>query len=285
MPPLLQLLRPRQWVKNFWLLPALLFAERLDDGNAWMRLGLAMIAYILLSGAVYAFNDTYDRESDAKHPKKRLRPVASGKVSPATALSLSAITAILGLGLSAMLSMPFLICAASYLLLQLLYCLWLKHEVILDVFCLAGGFLLRAVAGALAINVTISPWLLVCGSLLALFLGFNKRRAEMYLLKSGSASHRRSLDEYSPELLEAIITLIASATVVAYSLYAFSAHGQWMMLTLPLVLYGVLRYLYLSHQKGLAGAPEEALLADRPMQICVVLWTISSALILEFSKK
>jgi len=178
--------------------------------------------------------------------------------------------------------------ALAYLAISVSYTLWMKHEVILDVFFMSAGFVLRAAAGGLAIDVKISPWLLVCTTLLALFLALSKRRAELALLKGGASFHRKVLVEYTPALLDQMIGIVASATLLAYSLYAFSAHagpsGPWMMLTVPFVLYGIFRYLYLSHAKGLAGAPELILLKDRPMQINLILWVLVAAGILYFGK-
>jgi 4-hydroxybenzoate polyprenyltransferase len=276
----LKLMRPRQWPKNLLVLAALLFSGRVTDLVALPRALGALAAFLLLSSAVYAFNDAHDAEGDRKHPKKKSRPVASGRISVAAALGFGAALALAALALALFISQGLFYVGLAYLAIQVLYTLWLKHEVILDVFNLAAGFVLRAVAGGFAINAPISPWLLVCTTLLALFLGLSKRRAELALLQGGASAHRRALNEYSPELLDQMISIVASATLVAYSIYAFSAHGQWMMLTLPFVLYGIFRYLYLSHQKGLAGQPEQVLLTDRPMQVCLLLWALSAALIL-----
>jgi 4-hydroxybenzoate polyprenyltransferase len=280
MPPFLELMRPRQWPKNLLLLAALLFSGRFTDAHDTLKALLGLASFLLLSSAVYAFNDAHDRDGDRKHPRKKTRPVASGRISAAAARVFAALLAAAGTGLAFTLGSAFGACALAYLAISALYTLWLKHEVILDVFNLAAGFVLRAAAGGYAISVPISPWLLVCTTLLALFLGLSKRRAELELLKGGASSHRAALNEYSRELLDQMIAIVSSATVVAYSLYAFSAHGQWMMLTVPFVLYGIFRFLYLSHQKGLAGQPELVLLTDRPMQICLLLWALSSAAIL-----
>ena len=280
MPLFLELMRPRQWPKNLLLLAALLFSGRFTDLQDLLKALLGLASFLLLSSAVYAFNDAHDRDSDRKHPRKKSRPVASGRISAAAARVFAALLAAAGTGLAFTLGSAFGACALAYLAISALYTLWLKHEVILDVFNLAAGFVLRAAAGGYAISVPISPWLLVCTTLLALFLGLSKRRAELELLRGGASSHRASLNEYSKELLDQMIAIVSSATVVAYSLYAFSAHGQWMMLTVPFVLYGIFRFLYLSHQKGLAGQPELVLLTDRPMQICLLLWALCSAAIL-----
>jgi 4-hydroxybenzoate polyprenyltransferase len=272
--------RPRQWPKNLLVLAALLFSGRVGDTQALGLALLALLSFLLLSSSVYAFNDVLDAEGDRKHPLKKSRPVASGKIGKAEALAFSAALAACGLGLAAWINAPFAWLAAAYLGSSALYSSWLKHEVILDVFFLAAGFVLRASGGGLAIGVPVSPWLLVCTTLLALFLGLSKRRAELELLKGGAKAQRRVLDHYSAGLLDQMISIVSSATLVAYSIYAFSAHSAWMMLTVPFVLYGIFRYLYLSHQKGLAGQPELVLLSDRPLQVCLLLWALCAGLIL-----
>lgn len=281
----LELMRPRQWPKNLLLLAALLFSGTFTEPVSVARALAGFLAFLLLSSSVYAFNDAHDRDSDKKHPSKKSRPVASGRISADAARIFAALLAALGLALGFVISPGFEACAAAYLFISALYTLWLKHEVILDVFNLAAGFVLRAAAGGFAIGVPVSPWLLVCTTLLALFLGLSKRRAELELLKGSASSHRRALNEYSKELLDQMISIVSSATVVAYTMYTFFAHslagkGPWMMLTAPFVLYGIFRYLYLSHQKGLAGQPEQVLLTDRPMQACLLLWALCAAVIL-----
>jgi 4-hydroxybenzoate polyprenyltransferase len=290
MPDFLQLMRPRQWPKNLLVLAALLFSHRFTELHAVAFALAALLSFLLLSSSVYAFNDAFDRESDRKHPQKKNRPVASGRVSPSAALGFGAFLGAIGLGLAFVISPSLGILSTGYLAVSASYTLWLKHEVILDVFALAAGFVLRAAAGGLAIDVHISPWLLSCTLLLALFLVLLKRRAEIELLRGASASHRRALNEYSLSLLDQMIAVVASATVVAYSIYAFSAHasaagGPWMMLTVPFVLYGIFRYLYLSHRHGLAGAPEQVLLSDRPMQINLLLWALCAGAILLITEK
>jgi 4-hydroxybenzoate polyprenyltransferase len=280
-----ELMRPRQWPKNLAVLAALIFSGRFMDPRSLGLAALGLASFILLSSGVYAFNDAHDMESDRRHPAKHSRPVASGRVSVASARFFALLLAALGMSLALLIDPGFASCAGAYLVISAFYTLWLKHEVILDVFGLAAGFVLRAAAGGFAISVVISPWLLVCTTLLALFLGLSKRRAELELLKGGAHEHRRALKEYSKELLDQMISIVSSATVVAYLIYSFSAHSQWMMLTVPFVLYGIFRYLYLSHQKGMAGKPELILLQDRPMQACVVLWVLCSAVILRTFEK
>jgi 4-hydroxybenzoate polyprenyltransferase len=290
----LRLARPKQWSKNLLLFAGLLFAGRYRDMPALLRAGdyggalkapaqalLGFVAFVLLSSSVYALNDLRDAAEDRLHPVKRARPVAAGRVTATEAALLALVWALLGLRLGAYLGFGFFVLALAYLVLSTLYSLWTKHQVILDVLSLAGGFVLRAAAGAEAVSVEISAWLLVCSTLLALFLGFGKRRAELAALPQGSKAARATLAHYSLPLLDQMIAVVASATLVAYSLYAFSAHpdsrGPWMMLTIPFVLYGILRYLYLVHQKGLGAAPEQVLLGDRALQIDLVLWVLCSA--------
>lgn len=286
----LSLARPRQWPKNGLLFAALIFSGKFaTDTSSLAKAVTAFAAFILLSSAVYAFNDAGDAKADKGHPVKKQRPVASGRIRVGQALAFSGALALLGLGLSAAVNVPVLVCGAGYLVLSAAYSLGLKHEAILDVFLLSAGFVIRAVAGGLAIGVPISPWLLSCTTLLALFMGLSKRRAELTLLgKARAKAHRKSLLGYNEALLDQMISVVASATVVAYSLYAFSARsfhsGPWMMLTVPFVLYGIFRYLALSHLQGMAGQPEQVLLSDRPTQINLGLWILTAGLILALAR-
>ncbi len=284
----LALFRPRQWPKNFLVFAALLFSGGFTDLGQALKALAAFASFTLLSSGVYALNDAMDAASDRSHPLKKHRPVAAGRISVAGARGLSLLAFALGLGLGWHLGGPFFVSALGYMALNVAYSVRLKHEVILDVFAVAAGFVLRAVAGGLAIQVSISPWLLVCTTLLALFLAFSKRRAEIELLKGKASSHRKALNHYSLGLLDQMIAVVASATLVAYSLYAFNAHvserGPLMMLTVPYVLYGILRYFYLSHQKGMAGQPERVLLSDRATQINLVLYVLTAALILLYGR-
>jgi 4-hydroxybenzoate polyprenyltransferase len=292
----LRLARPKQWSKNLLLFAGLLFSGHFRGIPSLLAAGdlrgallapqqalLGFISFVFLSSSVYALNDLRDRDEDRLHPVKHLRPVASGQVSPFTAGLLAAVWAAAGLGLGALLGGRFLTLALAYLGLSTLYSVWTKHQVILDVLSLAAGFVLRATAGAVAVSVEISTWLLVCTTLGALFVGLVKRRAELAALPAGGKSARVSLRHYSLPLLDQLIAVVASPTILAYCLYAFSAHsserGPWMMLTVPFVLYGILRYLYLAHQKGLGAAPEQVLLGDRAMQIDVFLWVLCSGAI------
>ncbi len=286
---LLELTRPRQWPKNLVVFAALLFSGHFVDAREVLLAGQAFFSFVLLSSSVYSFNDARDAENDRHHPLKRLRPVASGRVSAAAATLFSLLLGLAGLVLAGLLGPFMLLLGLTYLASSSAYSLWLKHVVILDVFFLALGFVLRAVAGGMAIRVPVSEWLLVCTTLLALFLGLAKRRQELGLLKQGARSHRRSLEEYSQALLDEMMSVVTSATVVAYSIYTFDAHPyhgmHLMMLTIPFVLYGIFRYLYLVHQKGLGGSPEAVLLTDRAMLVDVLLWALCSGAILALEKR
>jgi len=282
MPPLIRLLRPHQWVKNGFVLIGLLF------GHAWaietlrLRALGAFLAFCLISSAVYVINDILDREADRRHPEKRLRPLASGEVGIGSALALAALCLAAGLalafgalGLPASLA-PWLFIV--YLALNLAYSLHLKHVVILDVFIIAAGFMLRLLAGTLGIGIPPSHWLLLTGLMLTLFLGFAKRRAEVLVPAEPGEPHRQVLGHYSLPLLDQFITLTAGATVITYSLYTVSEetvalHGtRALMLTVPVVLYGLLRYLYRLHRRGGGGDPARDLLSDAHLLGAGLLW-------------
>ena len=279
-------LRPHQWSKNLLVFAGLIFARRLFDAPALLQAVTAFVIFCALSGTVYLLNDVIDRESDRRHPLKRRRPVAAGAVSVPAALLVSG-----GLGLGSLLAAfalkwPFGIIAAGYLALLALYSTVLKHVVILDVLTIAIGFVLRAAAGALAIGVAISQWLLVCTILLALFIALAKRRHELILLAEDATSHRRILGEYNPYLLDQMIAVVTASTVIAYIFYTISEDTaakfgtQWLGLTIPFPLYGIFRYLYLVHQREGGGSPADLLLADRPLLACVTLWVAAVVLII-----
>lgn len=281
---LLQLIRPRQWTKNLVVFAGLMFSANIFKGELLFRSVQAFLVFCLVAGAVYIFNDIRDRERDRLHPQKKNRPLASGEVSVETAsLALAALLTV-GLGWAFLLSRLFGATVLAYVLLNLAYTLGLKRVVILDVFILSSGFVLRAVAGALVIGVEISPWLLAVTTLLSLFLGFSKRRHELICLGDQAAEHRASLEEYSTPLLDQYLNVVASATIIAYSLYTFTSSTarqyHTLMLTIPFVIYGILRYLYLVTQCNLGGSPETLLLKDRPMLVTIALWSLTVAFIL-----
>jgi 4-hydroxybenzoate polyprenyltransferase len=271
-----RLMRPSQWTKNLFVLAPLLFSGRGTESESLVSAGLALVSFCLLASAVYAFNDVADRESDRSHPTKRNRPVASGRISTGSALALAAGFVIIGTGI-AWLESPLLAgIAVSYLTLNLFYSFWLKHLVILDVFAIAAFFLLRLLGGSVAIEVQPSIWLLICGGLLALYLGFAKRRHELLLLGDSSTTHRRVLGDYSPAFLDQMSVVLLAVTVVSYIMYTLSPErvavsGHLLAYSLVFVLYGVFRYLFLVHQRG-AGSPTETLLTDKSLIIGVLLW-------------
>jgi len=273
---LLQLMRPRQWTKNLVVFAGLAFSANLFNGILVFKTVQTFIIFCLTAGAVYIFNDILDRENDRHHPVKCKRPLAAGKISPETAGGMAFVLLSVALAWSFILAVPLGIIVLAYVMLNVAYSLGLKRVVILDVMVISIGFVLRAVAGAVAIAVTISPWLLIVASLLSLFLGFAKRRHELVTMGDKAVSHRRSLEEYSPALLDQFLGMLSSCTIMAYSLYAFTSvtgrEHNMLMLTVPFVIYGILRYLYLVYQKNQGGAPELVLLKDKPMLITIVLW-------------
>jgi 4-hydroxybenzoate polyprenyltransferase len=283
---LLTSLRPEQWTKNLFVFAGVLFGGHLLDAQAMARAIAAFAVFCVLSGAVYVFNDLADRAVDLRHPLKRLRPIASGRLDPTTAMVAAIVLSVLSLGVAVLLSPLFAALAVAYVALLVLYSLLLKHLVIIDALTIAAGFVLRAAAGAVAVFVPISHWLLVCTTLLALFLVLSKRRHELTLLADGATTHRPILEEYSPYLLDQMIAVVTASTLVAYSVYATSAETAERLdttrlgLTIPFVLYGIFRYLYLVHQKRAGGSPADLLLTDRPLLACVGLWALSVALIL-----
>lgn len=277
---LLATARPRQWIKNLILFGPLVFDYKLAALDLLGRALLAFAAFCLASSAVYFVNDVLDVESDRQHPAKQSRPLASGQITTAQALVSALVLGGVSLGLGFALSPGVGLVVAAYIALNAGYSTFIKHLVILDVFAIAAGFILRAVAGALAIHVNISPWLYVCTLLLSLFLGFSKRYNELAILQDDAATHRRSLEEYTPAMLEQLTSILMGSTIMAYSLYSFSAESlpanHSMMLTIPFVLYGIFRYYYLVHKKNLGGAPEVVLMRDVPLMIDVALWGLAA---------
>jgi 4-hydroxybenzoate polyprenyltransferase len=280
--------RPEQWTKNLLVLAGVMFGGRLLEPPA-VAIALAAFAiFCSLSGAVYLFNDVADREADQTHPLKRERPIASGQLSARSAATAGVVLGIAGVATAFSIGTRFGIVAAAYLSAQILYSFGLKHVVIVDVLMIAAGFVLRAIAGAVAVNVPIGHWLLVCTTLLALFLALSKRRHELTLLAEGATDHRRILEEYSPYLLDQMIGVVTSSTLIAYTVYATSSDTAARLgtaklgLTIPFVLYGIFRYLYLVHQKSGGGSPAAMLLTDRPLLGCVALWA-ASVIVLMYS--
>jgi 4-hydroxybenzoate polyprenyltransferase len=283
-----QLLRPQQWVKNGVVLAGLIFSGNAGHNDlAILALATAGL-FCLLSSTVYIINDIADIEADRNHPAKKDRPIASGRVTKGTALTIAII-----LGVIALVGLYFLghgvfAIAAAYLLLNIFYSYFLKHIVIIDVMAIATGFVLRALAGAVVIHVEFSGWLLISTFLLALFLGFGKRRHELVLLDQDSKTHRRILEQYSPNLLDQLIAVVTPAVLICYLLYVISPEVEhklgtpYLYLTAPFVIYGIFRYLYLIHQEEKGGSPTQVLLTDRPIVITVILWLATALLLLYF---
>src|SRR4029434_2308951 len=258
---LLKLLRPKQWTKNLIAYAPLLFAIKIHDSTLLLLATLCVVALCLVSGGVYILNDVLDVEADKLHPKKKLRPIASGQVPVPAAIGVGVVAVTLGLVISFLVRPTLCLVVLVFLGLNLLYTTILKHHAIVDVFSIAANFVLRAVAGAIAVRVPVSGWFLLCTTLGALFLALEKRRQELDLLGEQSLAHRKSLRIYSPELLDRMEALVVASLLTSYAFYSFlSVHGHWMMLTVPFVIYGIMRYQLLSVEHKLTGSPEEVLL-------------------------
>jgi 4-hydroxybenzoate polyprenyltransferase len=281
-------LRPQQWIKNLFIFAPLIFSQNILNRPLLIKTVEAFVAFCLVSSAHYIFNDLRDLEEDRRHPIKSQRPLASGRLKKGPAVAALAVISAAGLALAASIDVPFLLIAVGYLVLQTAYSMWLKHVVILDVFVIAAGFFIRVVAGGLAIKVEISSWLLICTILLALFLAMGKRRYELVLLDKDAASHRPILKEYNIDLLDQMISVVTASTLLAYCLYTISAETvakfgtRNLIFTVPFVLYGIFRYLYLIHQKAGGGSPEALIVRDKPLLADIFLWVLAAALILHF---
>jgi 4-hydroxybenzoate polyprenyltransferase len=278
---LLEAMRPKQWIKNLFVLAGLAFAGKVTDAESVGLALAAFAAFCLTSGATYLLNDVRDAEADRHNPRTASRPIARGDLSPGLALGAAALAAAVALGATALVNWQTLAVLGGFVLLQLAYSHGLKHVLFLDVMAIAAGFVLRAAAGGLAIDVPISSWLLLCTGLLAVFLGFTKRRAEAVALGGSEQPRRPVLDHYSVGLLDELIAVVTPSTVVVYAIYAVTgAHTHWMLLTLPFVLYGVFRVLFLIHHGGrVTEEPAVIVYRDRPLLACVVLWGITAATI------
>ena len=282
-------MRPKQWVKNVFVLAALVFDRQLTNWPATLTTLIGVFLFCMLSGAVYLINDVFDKEADQNHPTKKNRPIASGKLPTNVAIITAVIIIAISLYWAFHLSTIFGVISAVYFILNLAYSFKLKHIPLIDVMVIATGFVLRVGAGVSLIQVErFSPWLYVCTTLLALFIGFGKRRAEIVCLSENATQHRKVLDGYSLEFLDQLITIVSGTAIVAYSLYTFSApnlpENNSMMLTIPFVLYGLFRYLYLIKIQKSGGAPEDLVLSDRPLQLCILLWGISVLVIFYWPK-
>ncbi len=285
---LIKTMRPRQWTKNVFIFAALVFDKQLFILDSFLHTLEGFVLFCLISSCVYIFNDIADVEADRKHPEKKNRPIAAGKLPVAAALTAGILLVVITLSLSFYLATGFGVVLLIYFLLNLAYSKWLKHIPIIDVFVLAACFVLRVHAGVTLINVErFSPWLYVAMTLLSLFLGFGKRRAELALLAHGAGSHRKVLDGYTLPLLDQYIMIVSATTIIVYSLYTFSAPNvpanDSMMLTIPFVIYALFRYLHLIHVKQAGGSPEEILLSDRPFQVTMILWAASVLAVFYFA--
>jgi 4-hydroxybenzoate polyprenyltransferase len=277
---LIKTMRPRQWSKNVFIFAALVFDKQLLNAEAFLRTLAGFVLFCFISSTVYIFNDLADVEADRQHPEKKNRPIASGKLPVSVAWIAGIVLVAATLVAAYFLAPGFEAVLIVYFLINLAYSKWLKHIAIVDVLIIATGFVLRVHAGVTLIQVErFSPWLYVVMTLLSLFLGFGKRRAELALLAHGAGSHRKVFEGYTLPLLDQYIMIVSGTTIVAYSLYTFSApnvpENHSMMLTIPFVVYTIFRYLYLIEVKHAGGAPEEILLSDRPFQIAMVLWGIA----------
>jgi 4-hydroxybenzoate polyprenyltransferase len=273
-------LRPRQWPKNLLLFAGIIFAAKLGDVGRWGEAAAIFVAYCAASSAAYLVNDIRDASEDRLHPVKRDRPIARGELPAERALVLSAALAAASLAIAAALGFASLLFLLGFIALQLAYSLGLKRVVLVDVSVISGLFVIRAAAGAAAVDVRISPWLLVCTALLALFLGLAKRRGELVLVNAAETPGRSVLDGYTLGFVDRLLNVVAVATAGAYAAYAVSAHSAWMALTIPFVIAGLARYLVLVHRHELGEEPENVLLADRTILACVAVWAVVSALVL-----
>jgi 4-hydroxybenzoate polyprenyltransferase len=285
---LIKTTRPKQWIKNVFIFAALVFDVKLFNLHYLAQTVMGFVLLCLVSGTVYIINDLADVEKDRQHPKKRNRPLASGQLSIRVAIIAAVLIPLTVLPLGFLLNPVFGAILTTYLLIQIAYSFRLKNVVIIDVMIIAAGFVLRVAAGVPLVNAErFSPWLYICMTLGALLIGFGKRRHELVLLKENANMHRQSLEDYNLPLLDHAINIVTASTLLAYALYTFSAEGlppnHEMMLTIPFVLYGLFRYLYLIHVKGMGGAPEEIVLSDRPLQVTILLWGLGVVLVMYLS--
>jgi 4-hydroxybenzoate polyprenyltransferase len=277
---LFKTMRPRQWPKNIFIFAALVFDKQLLHLNPFLQTVAGFVLFCLISSSVYIFNDLADIEADRQHPEKKKRPIPSGELPLSAAWIVGTLLAIITLALSFLMDWGFGVVVLAYFLINLAYSHWLKHIPIIDVLVLALCFVLRVEGGVTLIDVQrFSPWIYIVMTLLALYLGFGKRRAELALLAQGAGSHRKVFEGYTIPLLDQYILIVSGTTIVAYSLYTFTAPNvpanHSMMLTIPFVLYAIFRYLYLVQIKHAGGAPEEILLSDRPLQIAILFWALA----------
>jgi 4-hydroxybenzoate polyprenyltransferase len=274
-------LRPRQWTKNLLLFAGIVFAAKLGDGSRWLDAFAAFAAYCAASSAAYLVNDVRDAQHDRAHPVKRSRPIARGELAPRAAYALAAVLGLVAVALVVPLGLASVGFLAAFVALQAAYTLSLKHVVLIDVMAISGLFVVRAAAGAAAVHVRISPWLLLCTALLALFLALAKRRGELVLVGAEATPGRPVLEGYSLALVDQLVAVVAACTVISYSLYTFTARdSKALMATIPFVVFGVFRYLLLVHRQDLGEEPEEVLLRDVPILVCMAAWAACAAVLL-----
>ncbi|MED0671844.1 decaprenyl-phosphate phosphoribosyltransferase [Aneurinibacillus aneurinilyticus] len=276
-------LRPKQWTKNLLVFAALIFSFPNVNTEMLIRSVVAFFLFSFVSGCVYILNDFVDREADRQHPKKRYRPMASGALNPYVALVFGAILLVCSLALATYLEPRFGLVLFVYFVMNVAYSFRLKHVVIVDVMIIALGFVFRALGGGLVIEVPVTPWFFICTLLLALFLAISKRRHELILLENNMGSHRKVLDKYSKDLLNQLNSIVTTATIMSYGLFTFtSGRTQYLMATIPFVIYGIFRYLYLIHIEDKGGSPEEVLLKDKHILFTVILYALSVIIILKY---
>lgn len=267
-------IRPKQWYKNFVLFAGIIFSVNLFNIHMWITVLYSFIIFCMLSGSEYIINDIMDKERDRIHPKKCNRPIASGKLRASHAFIFATLMVCAALVGAYLINIQFFVTSLAYFLLIILYSLFLKHIAIVDVLIISLGFVLRAVAGCFAIKVSISAWLILCAFLVALFLALGKRRHELILLENNANNHRKVLDDFSTEMLDKMTTVVTSVLIMSYSLYTFLTNNIWMMITIPIIIYGIFRYVFLVNSRDMGGEPE-ILLKDVGMLTCLILWVIS----------
>lgn len=280
---ILMSMRPKQWYKNFVLFAGIIFSLNLFNVHMWITVFFSFIIFCMLSGSEYIFNDIMDKERDNIHPKKCNRPIASGKLHVLHAFIFATLLVCSALVGAYLINVQFFVVSLAYFLLIVFYSLFLKHIAIVDVLTISMGFVLRAIAGCFAIKVFVSSWLIICTFLVALFLVLGKRRHELMLLENGAISHRKVLNDFSIEMLEKMMTIVTSTLIMSYSLYTFLSNNTWMMLTIPIVIYGIFRYIFLVHSKNVGGEPE-ILFKDIGMLTCIILWVVSTVGIIYVKK-
>lgn len=281
---LLELMRPKQWIKNFFVFAALIFSKRFIYLLDFSKTLKAFICFCLISSSVYILNDIFDERKDKLHPKKKMRPIASGVIEKKEAIILFSLLTPLALILSIYINVYFFITLSLYLVNNILYTVKFKNLVIIDTMSIAAGFIFRVVGGAMVIKVDVSPWILLCTMLLSMFLALGKRRNELIILNKDADSHREILKEYSLEFIDSMLSTITASIVMAYSLYTFFAYTEkYMMLTIPFVLYGVFRYQYIVYKENKGGSPDEIVITDIPLLVNIVIWVVISAVILLFA--